>query len=105
MAALALRKPYREVAAWIKSITNHLYWCVETTDDRSELRKCKWLSLLDHISNIHHFDSDTFPACEHGSDDESDVDEDGNNLLPHDWILIGQWSEYLNILQVPMAPL
>ena len=62
---------YRDIAPWIKSICNHLYWCVWSTDDGSE-REAKWRSLYDHIRNTH-------DHCSHGSE-----------LTPKKWIKEGR---------------
>jgi hypothetical protein len=43
---------------WIKSITNHLYWVVSSTED-PELRVARWKILIDHIRDIH-------TQCDHG---------------------------------------
>jgi len=35
-------------------LANHLYWCVSTTpDDDSELVQAKWLSLDNHVHDVH----------------------------------------------------
>ena len=42
------------ISEWQKSIINHLYWCVPTTpDDDSELVQAKWLSLDNHVHDVH----------------------------------------------------
>ena len=42
------------VAEWQRNIINHLYWCLSsTTANDGELIKAKWLSLDNHIHNVH----------------------------------------------------
>ena len=47
---------------------NHLYWCVSfsTTANDGELIKAKWLSLDNHIRNVHRKHGKKFPKCVHG---------------------------------------
>ena len=55
------------VAEWKKSIINHLYWCVSSTTSADvELIKAKWLSLDNHIHNIHRKHGKKFSKCTHG---------------------------------------
>ena len=54
------------VCEWQRTIINHLYWCVSSSnDDGSELIKAKWLSLDNHIHNVHRKHSKEFPKCAH----------------------------------------
>ena len=54
---------------WQKSIINHLYWCVSSSNDDiadaistpSEQIKAKWLSLDSHVHNVHKVHSEEFP--------------------------------------------
>ena len=42
------------IAEWIKSITNHLYWCAASAPDGNGDDMVKrWKSLIDHICDIH----------------------------------------------------
>ena len=55
------------MSEWQRSIINHLYWCVSSTNnDKSDLIKAKWLSLDNHIHNVHRKHSKDFPKCAHG---------------------------------------
>lgn len=81
------------MAQWIKSITNHLYWVVATTDPNSDLRQAKWLSLLDHIADIHTFDKVAYPKCQHDSLD-NELDDNGEELPPRAWIYKGMIYTY-----------
>eukprot|EP00795_Rhopilema_esculentum_P005350 gene5350-525_t len=57
---------------WIKAIVNHIYWIASTSGHEKELKKEKWLSVLNHMCNIHAGHGDLFPNCAHGDIDERD---------------------------------
>jgi hypothetical protein len=49
---------------WCKSMVNHLYWCAASTPDgNGELLLAKWLSLDNHLHNIHRGHSDIYHNC------------------------------------------
>ena len=54
MARLSGNKDSSIIAEWIKSITNHLYWCAASSPagDGNEIVK-RWKSLMDHICDSH----------------------------------------------------
>ncbi|KAF3845945.1 hypothetical protein F7725_003023 [Dissostichus mawsoni] len=55
------------IGEWIQSILNHLYWCaVSTPDGNGEMIADKWLSLNNHIVNIHTKHGRVFEKCAHG---------------------------------------
>jgi len=66
LAALSLKSKHRILAKWIKSICNHMYWVVDTTEHQTKFRESKWLSIIDHIANEHTFGYPEFSSCEHG---------------------------------------
>ena len=44
-----------------------MYWCVASTaDGNGDVIRAKWLSLDNHVHNIHSGHGDLFPACTHG---------------------------------------
>ncbi|ELU05962.1 hypothetical protein CAPTEDRAFT_202478 [Capitella teleta] len=55
--AAAKLKGCTEIGPWIRSATNHLYWCTISTpglDEASKtMRKAKWLSIANHMVNQH----------------------------------------------------
>ena len=54
LAHLSTNKECSIIGDWIKSITNHLYWCVASaTDGDGEDIVKRWKSLMDHIGDIH----------------------------------------------------
>ena len=64
---LGKQKNCEVISEWQKSIINHLYWCVSSSPaDDSELITAKWLSLDNHIHNVHRRHGKKFPKCAHG---------------------------------------
>ena len=62
----AKRKSCRDLAAWIKSIVNHFWWCCASCNGNATEMKEKWLSILFHVCNIHRWKNSTiFKKCEH----------------------------------------
>ena len=77
------KKDCQQVKLWKKSIINHLYYvAVSTPREEEELREAKWVSLINHIHNIHQHDNDLYPSCEHedlqGADREKEWIELGS---------------------------
>lgn len=67
LEAAAKVKDCAIIGHWQKSIINHLYWCVaSTSSDHGELIKAKWLSLDNHIHNVHTHKNKDFQKCAHG---------------------------------------
>ena len=66
LKALAKNKGCELVSDWIRSIVNHYYWSVMSTDlENKGLIEAKWKSLLRHIKNIHSGHGDLYPECSH----------------------------------------
>ncbi|KAL5011915.1 hypothetical protein ScPMuIL_010466 [Solemya velum] len=66
LLALSKTKDCEDVLGWIKSISNHLYWCaVSTPTGDGDVMWAKWLSVCSHIQNIHNGHDDLFPSCLH----------------------------------------
>ncbi|XP_069110215.1 uncharacterized protein, partial [Argopecten irradians] len=66
LCSLAKEKDCGEVTDWIKSLTNHLYWCAASTPPgEGNIMWAKWVSLENHIQNIHHGHGNLFPDCAH----------------------------------------
>ena len=56
------------LALWAKSISNHIYWCSVTSPegpDRDGLVKDKWVSIVNHVPDIHEGHGGRFPQCLH----------------------------------------
>nr|XP_014347367.1 PREDICTED: uncharacterized protein LOC102352328 [Latimeria chalumnae] len=63
---------------WSHSISNHMYWCTSTSGGVQELVAHKWLSIINHVANIHTGHGTRFPACEHGDIGEQSWIEEGS---------------------------
>ena len=62
----AKKKDCSDLSAWIKSLSNHLWWCAETCEGNNDLLREKWLSIVHHIANIHSWNSaDLYHQCAH----------------------------------------
>ena len=59
LEAASKQKDCDNIAQWQRSIINHLYGDGETI-------KTKWLSLENHVHNIHTGHGESFPECAHG---------------------------------------
>lgn len=67
LVSLAKEKQCEDLQPWVKSICNHLYWVAASTpSNNGELMMEKWLSVANHVQNIHNHDGDLFSYCEHG---------------------------------------
>ena len=53
-------KGNENLALWIKSISNHLWWCSSTCNKNAEELLEKWKSVLYHISNKHTWTGNKF---------------------------------------------
>ncbi|KAJ8043633.1 hypothetical protein HOLleu_10819 [Holothuria leucospilota] len=70
---LARMKSCVAAKAWSRSVSNHMYWVAASTPDgNGDMMLAKWLSVANHIQNVHEHDSQLFPKCLHGPLDESD---------------------------------
>ena len=64
--ALSKEKDCEIVGEWVKSMVNCLYWCaVSTSNGNGDEIKRKWISLRNHIQNIHSGQCNEFPRCEY----------------------------------------
>uniref|UniRef100_T1J2D3 THAP-type domain-containing protein n=1 Tax=Strigamia maritima TaxID=126957 RepID=T1J2D3_STRMM len=62
----AKQKECKTIGEWKKSIVNHLYWCALSSHEHNHLILPKWLSLINHLHNIHEgHDDPVFPRCLH----------------------------------------
>ena len=60
------KKDCGDLSPWIKSISNYLWWCVETCEGNKELLREKWISIEHHTADIHSWDSaDIYHKCPH----------------------------------------
>ena len=62
----AKKKECKDLAPWIKSITNHLWWSSMTCEGNPQLLKEKWTSILHHVVDKHEWDSAViYNRCPH----------------------------------------
>ena len=60
------RRRTSDLFPWIKSVSNHLWWCADTCNGDKELLREKWISIVHHTANIHQWDSaDYYHECPH----------------------------------------
>ena len=48
----AKKKDCSDLFPWIKSVSNHLWWCADTCNGDKELLQEKWKSIVHHTANI-----------------------------------------------------
>lgn len=63
-----------DLTPWCPAIANHLWYCAMTCENSALLLKEKWVSLLEHISNVHSWEhGELFFRCDHAeySEEES----------------------------------
>ena len=59
-------KKYEGIGPWIQSISNHLWWSAATCNGDPNLLTEKWVSLCNHITNKHSWQTGTvFHECSH----------------------------------------
>lgn len=66
------KKKCELVGDWARSVSNHLYWCASSSDGEGELVSEKWLSVLNHITDVHEGHGQRFPKCLHGELEDID---------------------------------
>ena len=64
--ALAKKKSCAVLGDWKQSISNHLYWCAASSSGDGKQVEAKWLSISNHVTNVHEGHSEAFPRCSHG---------------------------------------
>ena len=57
---------------WIKSITNHLYWAAASSTSGEEI-VAKWVSVLNHVQNVHVHENAHFGECLHADIDPESI--------------------------------
>ena len=62
----AKQKGCEQLAPWMQSISNHLWWCAATCNGSVQLLREKWKSVLDHVANKHKWSGNIlFHQCCH----------------------------------------
>ncbi len=64
---LAQKPDCADLALWKQSVVNHLYWAAASTPPgQGDLIVAKWLSVLHHVTDRHHFPEEPiFRQCAH----------------------------------------
>ncbi|XP_065068372.1 uncharacterized protein LOC135693741, partial [Rhopilema esculentum] len=65
--AIGKKKGNRMLLQWVQSIKNHVYWCAASSCGNATLIKEKWLSLFNHIVDIHTGHGNEYKECPHDS--------------------------------------
>ena len=52
------QKHCKQLLPWIQSISNHLWWSVQTCNGDAQLHIDKWVSIVHHITNVHEWVGD-----------------------------------------------
>ena len=67
MEAAGNKKEFAPILEWVRSIINHLYWAVMSTNPGDfTMITAKWESVINHIQNIHDGHGSRLPKCLHG---------------------------------------
>ncbi|XP_064639563.1 uncharacterized protein LOC135495074 isoform X3 [Lineus longissimus] len=56
----------RILAKWSQSVSNHIFWCAASSNGNGDLVEAKWLSILNHVADVHDGHGDLYPKCLHG---------------------------------------
>ncbi|XP_064469817.1 uncharacterized protein LOC135384551 [Ornithodoros turicata] len=51
---------------WIQATSNHLYWCAKASGGDAQLTTDAWLSIQNHVVDIHSQQNRSYPCCLHG---------------------------------------
>ncbi|KAL3873816.1 hypothetical protein ACJMK2_028655 [Sinanodonta woodiana] len=71
---IAKEKQCEDVRSWIKSISNHLYWCAASSEPgNGDLSVAKWHSVANHVQNRHTHANCLFPSCLHDCQPEANA--------------------------------
>ena len=66
LSAASKKSGCSDLAPWIPSIINHLWWCAESCNEDAEVLREKWLSVIHHVTNRHSWPGNKhFHKCEH----------------------------------------
>ncbi|XP_061635874.1 uncharacterized protein LOC133481025 [Phyllopteryx taeniolatus] len=63
LLALSKMAGCEAVLKWSPSITNHIYWSAASSKGNTEECRQKWMSIANHVVNVHEGHGDAFTAC------------------------------------------
>jgi len=64
--AISQRRDCSILAHWAQAVSNHLYWCAASSAGDGDLVLAKWLSILNHVCDIHSGHGEPYNECLHG---------------------------------------
>jgi len=64
--AISQRRDCSILAHWAQAVSNHLYWCAASSAGNGDLVLAKWLSILNHVCDIHTGHGEPYNECMHG---------------------------------------
>lgn len=65
MDAIAKKSGCEVVGLWRKSIVNHVYYVAATSEGDEDLVEAMWMSLPNHMQDIHEHENPLYPMCGH----------------------------------------
>ena len=65
MEAIGKKKGCEGISLWVASIKHHVYWCAASSNGDKDLIREKWLSIINHLLNIHEGHRKHYPKCMH----------------------------------------
>ncbi|KAJ8316584.1 hypothetical protein KUTeg_005860 [Tegillarca granosa] len=66
LEAAGKRRSCKNLSDWARSISNHLYWCAASSEGDGDLVHDKWISILNHVTNIQEGHEGKYQSCQHG---------------------------------------
>ena len=64
--AISKRRDCTILGHWAQAVSNHLYWCAASSAGNGNLVLTKWLSILNHVCDIHTGHGEPYNECMHG---------------------------------------
>lgn len=74
ISAASRSRDCADLGPWNHSISNHLYWTASNASSKEEA-VAMWTSVVNHVQDVHHHNSDVFPSCLHGDLSGDDRDK------------------------------
>ena len=71
LVAVSKKRGCEDIASWCHSISNHLYWAAASSGGDGELVREKWISITNHVCDIHQGHGTRYQACGHGTLDKN----------------------------------
>ncbi len=65
MDAISQKKGCDAVGLWRKSIVNHVYYVAATGQGDEDLLEAMWLSVANHVRDVHEHPTPLYPMCDH----------------------------------------